>query len=197
MHNGWQFHGTALIRVKGRHRIVLEGSPLQFSGLNLLTRNVTYNGRTYLVQETVASEAEVSYAFAGYQYEILARPRGRLGVRAGGAYLDASGRLRSLSTGTEASRSYTIGLPVVGVEGRAMLIPRRLDIGGDVAGMTLGDYGRYVQGGGNIGMLFGAFAVRAGYRAIDADVHESSGSNPAGVRARFCGPVFSLVFHTR
>ncbi len=124
MKGQWQFHGSALIRLGGRHRIVLEGSPLAFSGRNLLSRTVTYGGRTYNVQETIDSDADLTTAFAGYQYDLIWREGGHLGIRGGGEYIDANGALVSTSTGISASRGYRLGLPLAGLERRVRTNPR-------------------------------------------------------------------------
>lgn len=191
-----QFFGTALIRVGGKHRIVFEGSPLRFSGRNELNRTIVYNNRTYTVQDVIASEADLTYFFAGYQWDFLARECGYLGIRAGGAYLDANGALSSESTGLSASSGYRTGIPLAGLGGEAFLIPRTVEIHGNVQGMPLGGYGHYVQGVVGGGVHFGPIGVRAGYRFISADVHEKGpeGSDRAGVAPQLAGPVISLVF---
>lgn len=190
----WQFFGTALIRVGRRHGIVVEGAPLAFTGRNQLSRTVEYDGRLYNLRETLESEASMTYFFAGYQWDFLARQGGHLGLRTGGAFLEASGQLRSVSTGVTAARSYRIGLPLVGLAGRGFLYRRVVDVDGDVQGMSLGGYGHYVQGGASIGVNWRGLGFRGGYRVIDADVHERGepGASRLGVAPRFFGPIFSV-----
>src|SRR5690242_1870653 len=83
----WTFFGRLVWRPGKRHRINIEGSPYDFSGTNTLSRTITYNGRTYSFSDTVASEASLSYVFAGYQFDLISRDRGHFGLEAGGAYL--------------------------------------------------------------------------------------------------------------
>lgn len=195
LRNNWQFQGSALIRIAGRHRLVLDGSPLSFSGRNLLNRTVTYGGRTYNVRETVRSDADMTMAFAGYQYDVVSRPGGHFGFRIGGQYVDASGILVSTSTGIEAASSYQLGIPLAGFEGRVRLLPRWLDAGGEVQGMGFGGYGHFMQGAVNFGVPLGAVGLRAGYRWLDADLHENT-STPSriGVAVRLTGPVVGIAF---
>jgi hypothetical protein len=104
----------------------------------------------------------------------------------------------STSTGTSAGDGYTVGLPLAGAEGRATLIPRWLDAGGSIEGMAFGGYGHFVQGDANVGVGLGVIGFRAGYRWLDADVHENTSSpRRVGVLARINGPVLSLTLRVR
>jgi hypothetical protein len=191
-----QFFGTALIRVGGKHRIVIEGSPLRFSGRNRLNRTIVYNNRTYSFQDVITSEADLTYFFVGHQWDFIARERGNFGIRTGAAYLDANGSISSETTGITASSGYRIGIPLAGLGGEVFLVPRVLEIHGNVQGIPLGGYGHYVQGAAGAGAHFGPVGVRAAYRFINADVHErgAEGANRAGVAPQLGGPVISLVF---
>jgi hypothetical protein len=199
LRTGSQFFGTALIKVAERHRIVVEGSPLRYSGNNQLARTIVYNNRSYFVQDVIGAEADLTYFFLGYQWEFLSRNSGRLGLRGGGAYLDASGQITSASTGITASSSYRTGLPLAGLDGEWFVYRDLLEVHGGVQGMPLGGYGYYVQGGGGIGVHFGFLGIRAGYWAINADVHERgpAGTDRAGVAPDLAGPMFSIVLRTR
>jgi hypothetical protein len=59
--------------------------------------------------------------------------------------------------------------------------------------MGFGSYGHYVQASGNGGVWFGHLGLQAGYRAVNADLHES-GNGGSGVTVRLKGPIFSVVF---
>jgi hypothetical protein len=196
--NEWQFFGTAVVRVSGHHRIVIEGSPLQFTGRNELVRSIEYSGRVYSVRETVESEAQLTYLFVAHEWDFLLRRRGHLGLRTGIAYLDASGTLVSASTGISAARSYRVPLPLIGPAGRVFVYRRVVDVDGDFQGMSFGGYGRYVQGGGGVGVSFRGVGARVGYRIIDADVHERgpAGSDRIGVSPRISGLMFSIGWRT-
>src|SRR6266852_4331965 len=121
--DSWVFFGKLVFKPGRRHRINVEGSPYDFTGLNALSRTITFNGRTYSFQETVASEANLAYFFAGYQFDVISRSRGHAGLEVGGAYLDATGTIKGLTTGASATRNQRIGLPLAGAEFRAFLLP--------------------------------------------------------------------------
>jgi hypothetical protein len=189
------FLGKLVIKPGRKHRIVIEGTPFRLDGVNTITRTITYHGQTFNVSDTVASSAQLDYLFAGYQYDVISRSSGHLGFAIGGAYLNATGTLRSQQLNTVASNSQTIGLPLVGADFRIFPLPshKLLEISGAAKGMAFGDYGHYVDGQINVGVPIGALTVEAGYRIVDADLHQTSGQRN-GVSPQFTGPVFSLVF---
>ena len=186
-----QFFGSLALRLSRHNKLVVEGTPFSVTGRNELNRTVIYAGREYRIRETVGSEAKLNYAFLGYQRDVLARPDGNFGFRAGVAYLDASGSITGVNSGITAAKSFTIGLPLVGVQGRAT-IAGPLFVDGDFVGMSLGSYGRYVQGGIAGGLQFGHIGFKVGYRAIDADIHERNATS-SGLSTRISGAIFSVM----
>ena len=154
-----------------------------------------YNGQTFNVSDTVVSKASLDYIFAGYQYDVASNPRGHLGFEVGGAYLSADGVLHGIESGVTASKSETIGLPLVGTEFRVFPVPAShlFEMNGEVKGMALGGYGHYLQANLNAGLQIKLVTFEVGYRFVDADVHEA-GTNPSGVSPRFKGIVTGLVF---
>ncbi len=189
------FLGKLVLKPGRKHRIVIEGTPFRLNGLNTITRTITYHGQTFNVSDTVSSSAQLDYLFAGYQYDVISRPAGHLGFAIGGAYLNATGTLHSQQLNTTASKTETIGLPLIGADFRVFPLPshRFLEINGAAKGMAFGDYGHYVDGQINVGVPVGHITLEAGYRIVDADLHQTSGQQN-GISPQFTGPVFSLVF---
>jgi hypothetical protein len=191
----WTFFGKLTAKPGRKHRIFIEGSPYSFDGRNALARSVTFNGRTYNVQDRIVSSAELTYVAAGYQYDVIGRPRGHLGFQVSGAYLDATGTLSSINTGISATRSQQIGLPLAGAEFRAFLIPSILSVSGEIKGMAFGDYGHFVQAGVFAGVGWHGVSLQAGWQILDADIHEANGgANPAGIAPRITGPIVGIQF---
>lgn len=186
------FYGRLVIKPGRKHRILVEGTPFTLSGENVVDRSVTYRGETFTVSQTLTSQADFNYAFAGYQYDVLSGPMGHLGFSVGGAYLNANGLIRAEETGVTASKSEIIGLPLAGAEGRIFPIRGHhiLEFDGGVRGMDFGDYGHYLEAGGNAGVTFGPVTLQAGYRSVRVDI-ETTSANPSGVDARLRGPLFS------
>ena len=193
----YTFFGRLVFKPARKHRIVVEGAPYHFEGTNTLSRTIVYGGRTFNVQDTISSSADMTYFFGGYQYDFLSGHGGHLGAQVGGAYIDATGSITSAGLGATASRSQTLGIPLVGLDFRVYLIPGSslLSVSGDAKGMSLGSYGHYVQGGIHAGVGTRHVTFMAGYMILDADVHEKDGGvAPAGISPRISGPVFSVQF---
>ena len=197
LNDTWTFFGKLVLKPGRRHRINIEGSPYDFSGTSTLARTITFNGRTYSFQDTVASQASLTYVFGGYQFDLISRERGHFGLEAGGAYLDGTGTIRSTTTGASASRSQTVGLPLAGAEFRVYIVPRRVNINGEVKGMALGGFGDYFQGMVNVGVGFRRITFQAGYQYLNADIHENRAVNPAGISPVIRGPMISVQFRDR
>ncbi len=191
----WTFFGRLVAKPGRRHRIILEGAPYSFEGSNTLSRSIEFNGRVYDIEDTVASKADLTYVFGGYQYDFMNRRTSHAGVQIGAAYLDASGTIKSNSTGLSATRSQQLGIPLVGLEYRTYLIPRVLSANVELKGMALGDYGHFVQGSAYVAIGLPSIAFVAGYQVVDADVHEANGgANPVGIAPRIRGGIFGIQF---
>jgi hypothetical protein len=188
------FYGQLVVKPGRKHRIVVEGTPFRIDGLNTVNRTFTYQGQTFTVSQTVRSNADLNYFFTGYQYDILSGRLGHLGFSVGGAYLGTTGTIHAVELNTTSSKSITIGLPLAGAEFRVFPIPGHtiFEFDGGIRGMAVGDYGHYVHAQGNAGMALGPVTFQAGYRAVNADLHDT-GTSPSGVNVRLKGPIFSLV----
>ena len=189
------FYGQFVFKPGRKHRIVLEGTPFRLEGYNTVDRSISYRGQTFSVTDTLQSWSDLNYMFAGYQYDVLSGSRGHLGFSGGGAYLSATGTIRSLGTGQVASKSETVGLPLAGFEFRIFPVRGRriLEIDGGMRGMDYGDYGHYVEAAANGGVGVGPVTLQAGYRAVNLDLHIGSAGG-SGVAARLKGPIFSLLW---
>jgi hypothetical protein len=175
-----------------RHRLIVEGTPYRLNGDNMIARQITFAGRTYSFQDRVTSEASIDYIFGGYQYDFLSRPAGHVGIQGGVGYANATGTLTD-QFGFKGVETQSFPFPLVGLEFRVLPLARRhlFSVRGEAKGMSLGDYGRYVEGGIHGGVGFGRhFTVEAGYRIVDADVHRKDETR--GFTPRFTGPLFSI-----
>jgi hypothetical protein len=187
------FYGRLVFKVGRKHRILVEGSPVSFSGMNTINRSFVFRNRTYSVSQTVSTNANVNYAFAGYQYDPLSGQYGHLGFQAGVAYLGVQGTLDGLQSGLSETKNFQAPVPLIGTEFRIFPIPHHkiVQMEGMVRGFPAGGYGYFIEGGATGGLRYGPFAVLAGYREMFANVHEN---NPLGngVALHLKGPIFSL-----
>lgn len=195
------FYGKLIVKPGRRHRIVIEGTPFHLSGHNAVDQTMTFKGRQYFVNATTNSAADLNYAFAGYQYDIVSNPMGHLGFSVGGAYLGAAGKVEITAdtlpgaVPTTLSKTESVGVPLAGTEFRIFPIPHHpiIEINGGVRGMGFGSYGHYVQGEGSGGINLGHVAIEAGYRAVVAEIHNTS-QTPSGIFAHLHGAIYSVVF---
>lgn len=189
------FYGQLVFKPGRKHRIIFEGTPFDIHGYNTINRSVMYHGETFNVSQSLESSADMTYFFGGYQYDVLSGSMGHFGLSAGAAYLSATGTIQAVQTSTIATRSETIGLPLAGAEFRIFPIPghRILEIDGGMRGMGFGSYGHYVEANGNAGIGWGPITFQAGYRGVNADLHETSNGG-SGITARLQGPTFSIMW---
>lgn len=157
-----------------------------------MTRQFTFAGQRYTVQDRVTSQADITYLFGGYQFDIVSKPRGHFGLQAGVGYVNATGELHDQTFGFTGTETQTFPFPVAGAEFRGF--PLRspiIQISGELKGMALGDYGHYLDGSLNVGAGIGRhLTLLVGYRIVDADIHRQDQTR--GITPRFGGPVFSL-----
>jgi hypothetical protein len=188
-----RFYGKLVVKPARHHRLIVEGAPYRMDGAANLTRQITFAGSTYTVQDFVTSTASIDFVAAGYQYDAIVRTRGHLGFSAEGGYVNGSGTLTSRNFGFRASEQQSFGFPIAGAEGRVLPLLRSnlLQIEGEIKGMALGRYGHYLQmavrGGIGIGRWL---TLSAGYMRVDADVHRSDGTR--GFSPTFQGSVVGL-----
>ena len=179
----------------GRLRISAEYLPLDFSGNNTITRNITFGGLTFPAGTNVSSDVEMNvfdFAMAFHLIDVDDGPlRVQLGPEVAVKIADVDLSFRDTASGTVESVSATVPVPTIGARGRIAF--------SDYAGVV-GRIG-YLEVSGNsvldadIQLEFSPLpllGIFAGYRYIDVDVDESdvivnsTFSGPyAGVLARF------------
>jgi hypothetical protein len=196
----WQphFFGRLVVKPARRHRLMVEGIPYRLNGAATITRQITFAGRTYNIQDFVTSAADIDYVAGAYQFDVLSRPQGHLGLLAGAGYVNASGTLTSRGFGFQGTEHQSFPFPQAGVEGRAFLLRQRrlLEIDGELKGMPLASYGHFLQFAAHGGIGLGRYVtLQAGYMLFNADVHRHD--NTRGFTPTFQGPIFGLQFRDR
>jgi len=197
-----------------RQRLNFETVPYRLNGGNTVTRPFTFGGTTFPVHVTVSgipftlnhidSKTEINYFFGGYQYDVVNNARGHAGIGASVAYFNAKAVAKitpsqtlvlSTTPALSGIEERSAAIPLIGGEFRYFIIPgkRLLNVNGEVKGMSLGSYGKYVQGDLNAGVAVMRFLrLQVGINVVDADVHNSAGR---GFKLRFAGPLFSVQLH--
>jgi hypothetical protein len=187
-----RFYGKLVFKPTRKQRIVVEGSPISFSGVKTISQSFVFLNKTYNVSQTVDTNANVNYAFGGYQYDPLSGQYGHLGFQAGVAYIGVQGTLVGVQSGITETKSFQAPVPLIGTEFRVFPIPhmKLVEIEGMVRGITAGGYGYFIEGGASGGLRYRMFSLLAGYREMFANVHQK-GDNANGVALHLKGPIFS------
>jgi len=170
-----------------RFRLAASYTPLDFTGTSTLDRTITFNGRSYGINDTVKGEIDVDLYDLGLTFYLINMDdlpvRFQLGIEVAGKVIDGSVRLSDVTAGIREEVSGTAGVPTVG--GRVRLgISDLLGIAGRV-GYAEYDDNTFLDADGQIEFsplpLVGIFA---GYRYLDIDIDESD----IILDARFEGP---------
>ena len=192
------FFGKLTVKPARRHRLMIEGVPYRLNGAASVTRQISFAGRTFTVQDFVTSTADIAYVAAAYQFDLVSRSQAHFGLLAGVGYVDATGTLTSRQFGFSGTEHQSFPLPQAGAEGRIFLLPRRnlLEVDGELKGMSLGDYGGFLQlavrGGIGIGRHL---TIQAGYMRAVSDIHRKD--NTRGFSPTFQGPIFGIQLRDR
>ncbi|MGB7727686.1 MAG: hypothetical protein WBL50_06615 [Candidatus Acidiferrum sp.] len=149
--------------------------PLFTSKQFVLNRTITFQGQTFDVGAQVNSQLHAFFVAPGYQYDIIRRKRGHLGLAVqmdlfkSTAKIVAIGQVNgggSITAGTSASGSLLAPIPVAGPQFRLYLTNSpRVFIEGNVYGMYLFGYGSFVSSAGDLGVtLQKHITLNAGYQ---------------------------------
>lgn len=149
--------------------------PLDTARQTVLSRTFTFQGQTFTAGLTTSSSLNTLAVAPGYQYDIIRRKRGHLGVAVQMDLFNTTAKISAAAQVTSdgvhhnavsASGSLLAPIPVAGPDFRLYLTDSpRLFVQGNVLGMYLFGYGNFVSTIGNVGFTFSKhFAVLAGYQ---------------------------------
>jgi len=173
-----------VLRPARKHKIRFEYIPIRYSADTVLQRTITFRGVAYQVGVPVNSVLDWKAYRFGYEYDLLYRSRGFLGVIAEVKYTDAEASVRSPLPELSASTRQKVPIPAIGGIVRGY-VAETVSITGELTGFKLPESiskdtrGRYVDfdiyGTVNFTNNVG---VQGGYRSLDANyrVTDDSGS---------------------
>ena len=179
-------------------------TPFKTSRQTVLTRTITFQGQTFVPSLTTQSELTANLYAPGYQYDILRRRRGHLGIAAqidtfdsrasfNAAAQVSSNGVRQLTKSASASR--LVPIPVLGPEVRFYLTNSpRLYVQGDVYGMYFFGYGNFLSSVGQLGLrITKHLNVDAGYQlGSRLNANNSSSHNRIGLSLTQTGAVVGV-----
>jgi hypothetical protein len=179
-------------------------TPLWTSKTLTLSHDIVWDGQPIHVGAVVQSYLHSFGVAPGYQYDIIRRKRGHLGIAVQADLFDVTGKISAAAQvtgdGTQqaavsASKSLLAPIPVAGPQFRYYLTDSpRVFIEGNVYGMYLFGYGNFVSSAGDIGVtLTKHIAANAGY-TLGTRLNVNGTSDRIGLDLTQKGPLVGLQF---
>jgi hypothetical protein len=188
-----------------KNHLYFVGSSFSKSRQTVLNRTIVFQGQTFVVGSTTQSSLKSNLFAPGYQYDIIRRKRGHLGIAVQVDLFDSSAKISAPAqvvngvqqAAVSASGSLLAPIPVAGPEFRLYLLNSpRLFVEGNVYGMYFGGYGNFVSTSDSIGVtLTRHISINAGYQlGSRLVVNNNSSSDRIGVRLTQKGAIAGLEF---
>lgn len=158
-----------------KNHFLIDFSRFNSSDQKVLGRTITFQGQTFEAGLQTQSQLDALFISPGYQYDIIRRKRGHLGIGIHFNMFDTSAKISAQAQvtgdGTQyaaksASGSFWAPIPVAGPQYRVYLTNSpRLFVEGDVYGMYFFGYGNYVSLADSIGYSVRKHvSLKAGYQ---------------------------------
>jgi hypothetical protein len=198
------FFGKLDWKFTHKNHLYVFGSRLTSSQETVLTRTITFQGKTFEAGLTTQSSLDSPLYGFGYQYDIIRRRRGHLGLGVQFNVFDTTASISAAAQVTSdgvhhaavsASASLLAPIPVAGPEFRWYLTDSpRLFVEGQVYGMYFFGYGNYVSAWGSLGYSINRhLSLNAGYQlGSRLVVNRDTSSNRIGLNLTEKGPAVGL-----
>lgn len=187
-----------------KNHIYLVAAPFIQSRQVVLDRTIVFRGQTFTVGVIAKADLQSIVYAPGYQYDIIRRKRGHLGIAAQINLFNTTGTFSAAAqvtsdgvhhAATFSQASLLAPIPVAGPEFRLYLTNSpRLFVEGNVYGMYLFGYGNFVSTAGDLGLsLSKHFSVNAGY-TLGSRLNVNNQSNRIGLSLTQKGPLVGVQF---
>jgi hypothetical protein len=200
------FFGKLDWKFTHKNHIYVWGSRLTSSKETVLNRTITFEGKTFEAGLTTQANLDSpAYGF-GYQYDIIRRRRGHLGLGVQFNIFDSSASIKAAAQVTadgvhhaavSASASQLAPIPVAGPEFRYYITDSpRAFVDGQVYGMYFFGYGNYVSAWGSFGVTITKhLSAKAGYQlGSRLVVNRDTSTNRIGLDLTEKGPTVGVEF---
>jgi hypothetical protein len=155
-----------------KNHLYIVGAPFDQSRQAVLQRTIVFQGQTFDVGVVTKANLSAPLIAPGYQYDIIRRKRGHLGLAIqfdlfnSSASLFAAAQVNNNNQAISAKKSLLAPIPVAGPQFRFYLTNSpRLFVEGNVLGMYFFGYGNFVSTADDIGVrLSKHLSVNAGYQ---------------------------------
>jgi hypothetical protein len=174
--NSYSTFGTGLDwKFTRKNHFLIDFSRFNSSNQKVLSRTITFQGQTFEAGLQTQGQLNALFISPGYQYDIIRRKRGHLGIGIHFNTFDTSAKISAQAQVTgdgthyaarSASGSFIAPIPVAGPQYRVYLTNSpRLFVEGEIYGMYFFGYGNYLQLADSIGYSVGKHvSLKAGYQ---------------------------------
>ncbi len=192
-------------KISHKNHLYVVVSPMTQSHQLALIRTITFQGQTFAAGLTTSAKLKANLFAPGYQYDIIRRKRGHLGIGVQIDIFDTRASLRAMaqvvngsqSAAVSASGSLLAPLPVAGPDFRFYLTNSpRLYIEGNVYGMYFFGYGNFVSTSDALGIHLAKHVdVHVGFQiGSRLRVNNNSSTDRIGLRLTQQGVIVGLEF---
>jgi hypothetical protein len=198
------FAGKFDWRFARKHHLYFVVIPFNRSRERMLNRSFTFQGQTFEAQLTTHSDMKASLYAPGYQYDILRRKRGHLGIGIQFNLFDVDASITADAQtvngvprpARSVSGSFLAPIPVAGPEFRYYLTNSpRLFVDGNLYGMYLFGYGNFISTGADLGVTLNEhLSVTAGYSLGSRLRVKSNATDRIGIRLTQQGSIVGLEY---
>ena len=185
-----------------KHHFLLIGTPNYNSKTATANREIDFQGQTFDVGAQVKAELDAINVAPGYQYDIIRRDHGFLGLEVDLNFIKTTAKLSLAGnvngTGGSVSGSKTFWAPVPDVGPVFRWYPlhdsNRLSVGGSFRGMPFFGYGNFMTARADVGVgLTQHLNVRAGYEmGSRLSIHGTS--DQIAVKLAHRGPTVGIEY---
>jgi hypothetical protein len=187
-----------------KNHFYLAVSPFYTSRQKTLSRTIVFRGQTFDAGLVTQSDLHAILFAPGYQYDIIRRKRGHLGLGVQFDLFDSTAKISAAAQTTadgqhhaavSASGSLLAPIPVAGPEFRLYLTNSpRLFVEGNLYGMYFFGYGNFVSTAANLGLtLTKHVSVNGGYQ-LGSRLIVTDTANRLGIHLTQKGAIAGLEF---
>jgi hypothetical protein len=198
------FTGRVDWKFTRKNHLFFSATPFNHSKSFMATRTVMFQGQTFDVGVAASAELKVNAYAPGYQYDVIRRKRGHLGIQAQLDIFDVQGTLSATAqvvngaphASQRAQGSLRAPLPVAGPDVRFYVLPNssRLYVTGNLLGMYFFGYGNFLSTIDTVGLTVNKhIGVRAGYQ-LGTRLNVNSKTDRIGLNLTQKGPVVGAEF---
>jgi hypothetical protein len=197
------FSGYVDWKFTRKNHLTLAVSPFQQTRQTVLKRTLTYEGQTFDAGLTTRADLQANMYAPGYQYDIIRRKRGHLGVAVQIDLFDTNASLTAQAQTTgdgthhaavSGSASLLAPIPAAGPEYRFYLTNSpRLFLEGNFYGMYLFGYGNFLSTNNTLGVTLNKYlSLNAGYALGSRLVVNNNSSDRIGIHLIQQGPLVGV-----